>query len=266
LKDSKNIKQGPALTTYKDILDKKYIVESGQYDQNKKSGKWLSFYFIDPSNSLKSIGSYTNDQKEGPWKYYYPFTSSTKSVQTLFGAEKRTNIIETKKNVQEFKIEYDTSGQQVSSNGKYQGGKKFGIWNYYSRSGYLLHIYDHDSNNLLRSNLRDPNNDFLVYLGGPERFYNYYYIGQQETETKSPISITSEVIYEIEKDGNYKLVAAYGDENFKTQIEQILKTVPNEWILLNSETRKKLRLTSKIIVTENSFNRFKSSLDFNVVD
>jgi hypothetical protein len=266
LKENKNIKQGPVLTTYKDILDNKYIVEFGQYEQNMKSGRWLSFYFVDPTNSLKSLGSYTNNLKQGDWRYYYPGNSSNKNIQTLFGAEKRTQIIETKKDSKIFQIEYDTLGQQVMSAGKFKDDIKIGVWNYYSRSGYLLHSYNHDSDEFSQNNLRDPSNDFMVYLGGPERFYSYYYIGQQEIGTKSPIAKTSEVTYEIEKNGNYKLVSAYGDENHKIHTEQILKTIPNDWILLNDDNSKKLLLISKIEVSENAFNRFKSSLDFKVVD
>jgi hypothetical protein len=265
LKQDKNVKQGSALTTFKDILDKKYIVEFGQYVQNKKSGKWLSFYFVDPNNSLKSAGDYANDLKQGNWRYYYPGNASSKNIQTIFGAEKRTNIIETKKDTKVFQIVYDTVGQQVISTGKYKDDKMVSIWHYYSRSGYLLHSYDHDSKEFSRNNLSDPDNDFLVYLGGPERFYNHYYMGQQEIRTKSPITKTSEVIYEVERGGTYKLLSAYGDENYKIQMDQILKTIPNEWILLNDASTKKLQLISKIVVTENTFNRFKSTLDFKVV-
>lgn len=265
LKEAKDTKHGSALTTYKDVLDKKYIVEFGQYDQNKKSGEWLSFYFIDPANSLKSKGSYANNLKQGNWTYYYP-GSSSRSTQSLFGAEKRTNIIEVKKDMKAFHIEYDTVGQQIICKGKYQSGKKIGIWDYHSRSGYLLHSYDHDLNEFSENNLRDPNNDFLVYLGGYERFYSSYYMNQQEIRATPPIVKTSEVIYEVEKSGNYKLVSSYGDENYRIQVEQTLKTIPNEWILLNSKRSGKLHLISKIVVTENSFSRFKSSLDFKVVD
>ncbi|MBX2970682.1 MAG: hypothetical protein KF803_15025 [Cyclobacteriaceae bacterium] len=264
LKEDKKIKHGSALTTYKDILENKYIIEYGQYEQDKKSGKWLSFYFIDPSNSLKSQGNYVNGLKEGDWKCCYPGNSSNKNIQTLFGSEKRTQITETKRDSKSFQIRYDTTGQQLSSTGKYKEDKKIGVWKYYSRSGYLLHSYDHDSKEFLQNSLRDPENDFLVFLGGPERFYNYYYIGQQEIKTNSTITKTSEVIYEIEKNGNYRLVSIYGDENYKIQIEQILKTIPHEWVLLNDQGSKKLQLISKIVVTENSFNRYQSTLNFKV--
>lgn len=266
LKKNKNIKQGSALTTHKDILGKKYIIELGQYDQNEKSGKWLFFYFMDPNNSLKAMGSYAHDLKDGNWRYYYPTNSSDKSLNVFFGSEKRTNVIETKRDTQAFQIELDTSGQQVICTGNYKEDKKTGIWSYYSRSGYLLQRFDHDSNEFRENLLSDHENSFLVYLGGPERFFNFYYMAQQERKTQFQITKTSEVIYEVEKNGNYRLVSANGDENYRIQIEQILNTIPNEWIVLDGETWKKLRLISKIVVVEDSFNRFKSSLDFKVVD
>lgn len=266
LKNDKNIRQGPAMITYKDILDKKYIAEFGQYDINKKSGKWLTFYFIDPSNSLKSIGSYIDDMKEGYWRYYYPRSSSGILLKQLSGAEKNTNITETKKSAQTFQIEFDTIGQQLICTGEYREDKKIGIWDYYSRTGYLLQRYNHDSGEFLQNNLREPNNDFIVYLGGPERFHNYYFTGQQEIKTKAQIKKTSEVIYEIDNKGIYKLISSYGDENFKIQVDQILKTIPGEWICLNNESSKKLQLISKIVVNDDLFTRFYYSLDFKVID
>ncbi|MBL7855948.1 MAG: hypothetical protein JNL17_16225 [Cyclobacteriaceae bacterium] len=124
LKKDKNIKQGSALTTLKDILGQKYIIEFGQYDRNQKSGKWLFFYFMDPNNSLKAMGSYAHDLKDGNWRYYYPTNPSDNSLNVLFGSEKRTNVIETKKDTKAFQIELDTSGQQVICTGHYKAEKK----------------------------------------------------------------------------------------------------------------------------------------------
>lgn len=265
LKEDKDIKHGPSLTTVEDILEKKYIVEYGHYDRNQKSGVWLSFYYGDPSNSLKAIGPYANDQKQGDWKYYYTGTTS-KNVQTIFGSEKRTNILPTKKDSKGFQIEYDTTEQQVLCAGRYEGDKKVGVWTYFSRSGYLLHRYDHDAHEFLANNLREPDNDFLVYLGGSERFYNYYYIGNSEMRYKTPVTMTSEVIFEVGRDGSYKLVSASGDAQYKRHTEQILKAIPNDWILLNSESQKKLQVVATMVVGENSFHKYKFSLDLKVVD
>jgi antitoxin component YwqK of YwqJK toxin-antitoxin module len=266
LKNDKNIRQGPALTTYNDILDKKYIAEFGQYDLNKKSGTWLTFYFIDPGNSLKSIGSFKDDLKEGYWRYYYPRSSSGILLKQLSGTEKSTKITETKKSAQTFQIEFDTTGQQITCTGEYRDDKKIGIWDYYSKTGYLLQRYNHDSSEFLQNNIKEPNNDFLVYLGGPERFYNYYFMEQQEIKINPLIKLTSEVIYEIDNKGNYKLISSYGDENFKIQVDQILKTIPGEWICLNNESSKKLQLISKIVVNDDSFTRFKYSMEYKVID
>jgi len=266
LKEDKDIKHGSALTTYKDILDKKYIVEYGQYDQSKKSGEWLTFYYVDPSNPLKSIGSYTNDLKQGEWRYYYPGSPSTNSIQTLFGGEKRTNIIPGTKDAKMFRIEYDTIGQKMICTGKYNDDKKIGIWNYYSQSGYLLQRYDHDGNAFMENYLRDSDNDFLIYLGGAERFSNYFRMGQQELKYREPIAKTSEVIFEVQKNGSYKVVSSYGDPVHRKQTEKVLETIPNDWIPLNGDAQKKLQLVSRIEVTENTFNKYKFLLEFKVVE
>jgi hypothetical protein len=265
LKEDNKVKHGAALTTVLDLLDNKSIVEFGQYAYNKKSGKWLSFYFVDPSNSLKAAGHYANDLKQGNWRYYYPVYSTTNNIHTMLGAGKKTSVVETKKDAKTFQVTYDTAGQQIMNMGEYKDDKMVGVWQYYSRSGYLVHSYDHDSREFASNNLREKDNDFLVYLGGPERFYNFYHTAQQEIGTQSPIKETSEAVYEVERDGNFKLLNNYGDENYKIQTEQILKAIPNDWILLNDKSQKKLQFISKIVVTESTFNRYKSTWEFRVV-
>jgi antitoxin component YwqK of YwqJK toxin-antitoxin module len=266
IKEDKTIRHGPSLTRFKDILDNICIIEFGYYTLNKKSGKWLTFYFADGSNSLKSIGNYDNDLKSGDWKYYYAQTSSGKSIQNLFMPERKADIVKTKNSSQAFQIEYDTVDLRPISAGKYENDNKIGIWNYYSRSGYLIHSYNHDSKELTTNNLRDGGNDFLIYLGGPERFVSLFHIGQQEMRLEPSIVKTSEIILEVDWNGGYTVINAYGDENYKVYILQILSTIPNDWILLNKESKKKLQLKSKVVVTENAFNRFRSTLDFNLID
>lgn len=266
LKGDKKIKQGPSLRTYKDMLDNKYVIDFGQYDQNMKSGRWLTFYYIvDPLNSLKTDGSYINNVKHGKWNYYYPATSSNRSIQRYLGAEIRTKVVNTKKKDLNFKIEYDTSEQQLLCAGQYEKGIKIGVWNYYSSTGYLLHSYDHDANTFVQNKFIDPDNDFLVFLGGPERFYNFYYMGDGNLKTQPKLEQTSEVIYEVEKSGNFKLVHASGDENYQKQVEDVLNSIPNEWIILDETSSKKLQLTAKLIVSGNTFNKYNYILEFKVV-
>ena len=266
IKEDKTVRHGPSLTRFKDIFDNICIIEFGQYTWNKKTGKWLTFYFADRSNSLKSTGNYDNDLKSGEWKYYYAQNSSDKSIQNLFMPDRKADIVKTKNSSQAFQIEYDTVDIKPSSTGKYENDNKIGIWNYYSRSGYLVHSYNHDSKEFVTNNLKGAGNDFLVYLGGPERFFNFFHTRQQEMRVEPSIVKTSEIILEVDLNGTYTVVNANGDENYKAYILQILKTIPNEWILLNKEIKKKLQVKSKVVVTENSFNRFQSTLDFNLIE
>ena len=264
LKENKVIRQGQSLTVYKDILDNKYIIEFGQYDKNLKTGKWQFFYYVYPSNSLKAVGIYKDDKKNGLWKDYFPARSSGSKLMTLFGSEKRTNIIEPKKGVKQFQIQVDSSGQQLMSSGQYLNDKQVGIWEYFSYSGHLIHRFNHSTNELLQNNLREVDNDFVIFLGGPERFQNLYYNGQEEIKIKSPITETSEVTYELCENSEYKFIQGYGDEAFKNHVHQILQAISKDWIYLNPNTSKKVQIVSKVLLTENSFSRYNFSLDIKV--
>jgi hypothetical protein len=264
LKDNKTVKQGQYLITYNDYFFKNYIIEFGQYDKNMRAGKWFSFYYKDPSNFVKSVGNYKDGKKEGSWAYYYMGNAST--VPTIFGSEKRTKIIEPKKGEKEFKVEIDSSGQQLLSIGQYTNDIKSGFWEYFSNSGYLIHKFDHSSNKFVENNLREHGNDFVTFLGGPERFQNFYYTGQQEINLKSPITKTSEVIYEMDKNGDYRYVKGYGDEVFKEHVANILLTIPKEWIYLDLVNEKKLQIISKVTYTSDAFKKYNFFLDYKVVN
>ena len=266
LKDNKEIKQGPFLSTYLDVFDKKYIADFGQYEQDAKTGTWLSFYYKNPSNFLKSSGEFKDNKKVGDWQYYFPGLISKANILSLFGSEKRTNIVSPKKGDIGFKIELDTSGLSLMCEGQYTDDVKSGVWEYYSKSGFLLHQYNHSSHEMMQNYLRDPQNNFLTFLGGPERFYNFYFTAQQEINQEISVIKTSEVIYEIDKNGNYIYVQAFGDISFKNNVDKILETIPNEWIWLKQNATQKLQLISKVLYNENSFMKYSFSLDFKVIN
>ncbi len=266
LKQNKDIRHGQSLTMYNAVLDQKYVAEFGTYSNSLKSGTWLTFYYRDPSNFLKSKGNYTNGEKEGTWRYYYPGQTSGSNVTTLFGAEKRTAVGRYKKDAHEFELRIDSAGQRISSTGKYEHDKKVGVWNYYSRSGRLFHRFDHTADSLVEVGLYQLGNDFLTFLGGPERFTTLYFTAQQEITDNNLISESSEAIYEVDKDGNYQLITAKGDGNFKSQVELILSTIPNEWVWLNAKSEKRLQIISKVDVNPNSFTRHNFLVDLKVVN
>ena len=79
---------------------------------------------------------------------------------------------------------------------------------------------------MMQNYLRDPQNNFLTFLGGPERFYNFYFTAQQEINQEISVTKTSEVIYEIDKNGNYIYVQAFGDISFKKMSIKYWKLSP----------------------------------------
>ncbi len=267
LKENKDVKHGSSLTTYfYGPMNYKFLVAYGEYYNNKKTGCWMHFYYKHPSNFLKSKGSFLDDKKNGYWRYYYPPDYSNNKMSGLIGNEQRTAVLKSKRDENKFNIVIDSTGEQIICEGLYQNDMKVGIWKYYSQSGFLFHAYNHTTEELIQNNLRIPDNDFLVYLGGPGRFLNYYYTLQEESTKESPISKSSEVIYEIDKQGNYKLISATGDKKYKSKVFEILKEIPNEWIFLKAESVKKLQIVSSVIVDNDSFVRNRFNLEFRVVE
>jgi uncharacterized protein len=138
LKDNKSILQGEYIATFSYLMDDKYILEYGNYYENKKVGKWVNFYYMEPNNSLKSMGYYKDGKKDGYWSYYYCKNNSGTTSLNFFGTGKITNLIlpdEKGKNIQ---IEIDTSGLHIMANGQYLEDLKTGIWEYYSQSGTIV--------------------------------------------------------------------------------------------------------------------------------
>lgn len=266
LKENKDVKFGPSMTTYSDPIGNKYLVTYGQYCNNKKTGSWMSFYYKNPSNFLKSKGNFSDDKKDGHWKYYYPGENSKNKIPVLFGSEKRTLVLKNKRDENKFNILIDSSGQQIICEGVYQNDRKVGIWKYYSFSGFLFHVYNHTTQEFIQNNLRIQNNDFLVFLGGPERFSNYYYTIQAESAKELQITKSSEVVYEVDINGNYKFISATGDENYKSKVFEILMEIPNEWIFLKAESIKRLQIISNVIVDNDSFVRNKYNLEIRIVE
>jgi len=62
LKSNNSIKHGPYKEYYKGVL-----ITSGQFDNNKKTGKWI---FKDFKNNFNYEGSFVDGKKDGKWIYY----------------------------------------------------------------------------------------------------------------------------------------------------------------------------------------------------
>ncbi len=64
LKDAKKVKHG----AYKKWMNN-ILVKEGHYKLNKKDSTWITYGY---KKNVLIIGDYTNDEKTGIWKYYYP--------------------------------------------------------------------------------------------------------------------------------------------------------------------------------------------------
>ncbi|MBJ6117969.1 hypothetical protein JAO76_07200 [Pontibacter sp. BT310] len=242
LKADKQTKHGQYLSYYSDYLFEDYIIEFGDYENNLKTGRWFSFYHRDPSNFLKAAGEYVEGNKEGAWSYYYMDDSVT--LFTSFGTQKTTRIIKPKKASERYQFEISPEKYKMSSAGKYSENAKIGIWEYYSLSGKLMHVYDHTANKLLENNHKQPDST-MIFLGGLDRFYNYYRSAQHDTKLQKPIDITepTQAIYEIGEDGNYKLVTGYGNKEFLEHADKIMRAVPQEWINQDGVAKMNVQIT-----------------------
>lgn len=241
LKADKETKHGQYLSYYSDYFFEDYIIEFGDYDNNLKTGNWFSFYHRDPSNFLKAAGSFVKGKKEGAWSYYYMDDSVT--LYTSFGTQKTTRIIRPKKASERYQFEVSPEKYKMSSAGNYSNDAKTGIWEYYSVSGKLMHVYDHTANKLIENNHKQPDST-LIYLGGLDRFFNYYRAAQHDMNLQKPIAITkpTQAVYEIGNDGNYILTESFGDKSFLNHVDKIMNSIPQEWIFQDGTVKEKIQI------------------------
>ena len=267
LRENQSLKQGSYLKTYGYLTNPTYVLEIGRYDNNMKSGKWLNFY-AEPSNSLESAGFSQEGKKEGEWKYFYPFKSKNNSVLFSLGIGKRTFLIDNKNSKREKEVEFDSVGQHIMAKGIYINDNKFGVWEYYSNSGLILNKYDHSSKKMIVNQIYDEQNPFIVFLGGKDRFSTLFVLLLQNDQTT--VNVDSQVSFVLETINDsvvYKLTDARGSSNYKNKIVQILHTIPNDWIILDSLSHKKFQIkSSSITIMDESRTGTMDNLDFNVID
>lgn len=230
LKENKKIKHGQYLKFKKDMLDRKILVEIGNFDKNIKSGTWYSFF---SHGSIKSYGAYVMDKKEGPWIEYYRYKGEY--VLSPFAGIRHSAQIN-----EEGALEINTEGLNISAEGAYQSNSKVGIWDYYSKEGHMLHKYDHSNDSLIENTMAGHSDLYCPYLGGFDRFIMLY-VGIRDDIHFGIVapSVTSEAIFKLDlKKHPYKLELDYrsGDPIFAEKIFDILREMPPDWArgLLNS--------------------------------
>jgi antitoxin component YwqK of YwqJK toxin-antitoxin module len=245
LKGNKKIKQGQYIKYEKDILDRKTIKEFGFYENNERIGEWYFFYL---DGALKSNGIYKQGLKHGIWKEYYnPTKSKSESLNELL-----FNIPINIKIDKNGMLIVDKNDDEISSIGVYESNEKIGSWNYYGIGGKLIHKYDHSLSKLTYSSLPDSTNINCPYLGGMDRLFSHYF-GSDKKLILSRSIIDSKVVIEINPQNRpvtIERISLIGSVNFACNIEEIIKTIPNEWILSYAE--KPIRLT--ISLDKESYN------------
>lgn len=224
LKKNKKIKEGQYIRFKKDMLDRKIPVEFGFFENDIRVGEWYFFY---PNGALKSFGSYKGGEKYGLWKEYYkPVFSKEKSITSIFNIQSDINIDENGI------VTVQKKDKLISAMGVYESNRKLGAWNYYDSRGNLIHKYDHSLDSLLISSLPDSLNVSYPYLGGKERFYQYYFdkdeeLGYKESPSESKVILRIEV---EDKSLTIERVSSTGDENVVLKVEKIIRSIPNDWI------------------------------------
>lgn len=125
--DDNNMKQGHWVYTNKDKNLPNYnndqVVEEGDYDNDKKTGKWL-FYFN--NDKVKHVLTYTNNRPNGYAVFYYKN-----------GKKREEGTWKNNKWVGDYKYYYKNGN--IRNEWKYnQNGQRTGVQKYYYESGQLM--------------------------------------------------------------------------------------------------------------------------------
>jgi hypothetical protein len=233
LKKNKKIKQGQYIKLREVAFPgKTFIEEFGKYENNKRTGVWLSFAANHPEDPLVSTGEYSYGNKEGVWRYFYSSVIKDSGSTYLKSYKPLTELIEPENATGEYKIVIDTAGIGEASVGRYSSDKKTGIWEYYLRDGSLFYKYDHSSDSMIWS-LSDDREIIRDLLGGVTRFREI--LGQamddylHKSRIYKPSTVTIDVIT-----GNDKvvcrLVQSTGEKAFAEMIEKAVLAMPVDWI------------------------------------
>jgi antitoxin component YwqK of YwqJK toxin-antitoxin module len=231
LKNDKNIKQGQYLKYFESMNRHDKAIESyGSYDNNKRTGAWIFCDAEDMSNPLISIGEYINDNKVGQWLYFYKPVSD-ENIIDLTGRNKHTKVLLPTKENEKFNITLDTTGIETAAVGDYIDNKKTGIWSYYYKNGSLACKYDFSVNEMTY------NNGLISYdqLGGIERFKALFHKStfEKKINDRPFFVLNSNVVFELttyHDSINIKKIDSNGSIPFAKTMENILRTMPLDWI------------------------------------
>ncbi len=243
LKKDKSVKHGQYLRIYSVPYLGENLMELGQYDHNQKAGTWITFYHTHQSNSIHSVGDYKNGKKDGDWSYFHELFDQSLSTRPVFGSVKKTRITPPEKGALEYTVEVNGDGHILESKGLYEHDKKVGVWEYYDRNGDLAQRYNHTTRELLEDRTEKPENAYMTYIGGINRFRIMFFDTQRDVPSVSQhITQDSEAVFELEKDGSFRFISVSGNKHLKEHTAKVLSTMPNDWIHAEEDTADKARL------------------------
>lgn len=245
-KDQPKIKQDQYVklnTNY--FLGTKRVVEMGSYEQNQKTGMWFDFhYYNNHSNMIRSFGAYVQGKKQGEWSSYFKNDDDDAILSPILQKPEDINqtslfIPQSKREICILKI--DTSNMHLMEIGQYQDDKKIGIWDYFSPEGALLHKYDHSLEKLIYN--RTSPDTSIIYLGGIERFYNYFSFENLDVnESKG----TNMVDYKV-SESEYTLVESRGSIKWIKTFLKTLQSVPFDWVRTSEDNKKEYHLIFTVV-------------------
>lgn len=219
LKENKDIRHGQYIKYYINSLKQRSIAEMGHYHRGHKSEKW---YYFSTRGYLKEEGQYLNDLKEGLWFQYLDPVRQDSSTLNVIGSAFEVNqgiIIG-----QNGEVEIDRSDILKFTEGNFHRGKKIGPWNYYSRDGSVVHVYDHSTDSLLANNDKAG----CPFLGGYARFqieFRKFRFDSPDQDTKAAFKI----IFDSPSD-SVETVECIGDCRVTDELKKILQTLIGDFI------------------------------------
>lgn len=223
LKEDKKVKHGQYVKFEKYILDRKIPIEFGFFDNGKRVGEWYFFYL---NGDLKSYGNYHNGLKHGLWKEYYKPVNKEESLSAFLNGQSDVRIDENGS------LTVEKNDKLISAIGVYESNKKLGSWNYYGNKSNLIHKYDHSLDKLLISSVSDSTNLKCPFLGGIDRFFEYYFEREEALDYKDyPLYLKVVLkIGTINEKLTIERISSIGDETAALELEQLIRSFPNDWI------------------------------------
>jgi len=140
LSDKLEVRNGPFVEYYFNG----HLKSVGTYTDNQKSGEWKSYF---PSGAVKSSGEYNEGNKEGVWSYFFVSGQVQKTGEyrnnKLFGdwvnyynkGGIKWGRVYNEEGKQEGESEFYFRNGQLDKKGIFSNGKKSGDWEYYFETG-----------------------------------------------------------------------------------------------------------------------------------